>query len=64
MVIPTHYLNHTTSYTLTTLQDADEWVKAQKSHKLLDSASLSLNAADLAGRNGEVLYFGHNAVTA
>ena len=64
VVIPTHYLNHTTSYTLTTLQDADEWVKAQKSHKLLDSASLSLNAADLAGRNGEVLYFGHNALTA
>ena len=31
VVIPTHYLNETTSYTLTTLQVADEWVEAQNS---------------------------------
>ncbi|MEM0908673.1 MAG: MBL fold metallo-hydrolase [Pseudomonadota bacterium] len=62
VVIPTHYLNETTSYTLTTLQDADAWVKGQKSFKMLDGAKLSLNAADVAGMDGEFLYFGHNAL--
>jgi L-ascorbate metabolism protein UlaG (beta-lactamase superfamily) len=64
VVIPTHYLNETTSYTLTTLQPADEWVKSQKSYKMLDSASLSLAAADVAGMDREFLYFGNNALTA
>lgn len=63
IVIPTHYLNETTSYTLTTLQPADEWVTAQKSYRMLDSAQLSLNAADVAGMNKEFMYFGHNALT-
>ena len=36
VIIPTHYLSETTSYTLTTLQHADEWVKSQKSYKMLD----------------------------
>lgn len=63
VVIPTHYLNETTSYTLTTLQDADEWVKSQASYKMLDSASLSLNAADVSTMKQEFLYFGHNAQT-
>ncbi|MDP5217977.1 MBL fold metallo-hydrolase [Ruegeria sp. 2205SS24-7] len=63
IVIPTHYLNETTSYTLTTLQNADDWVKSQKSYKMLDSASLSLEAGDIAGRDREFLYFGHNALT-
>ncbi|MCL6283241.1 MBL fold metallo-hydrolase [Ruegeria sp. 2012CJ41-6] len=63
IVIPTHYLNETTSYTLTTLQNADEWVKSQQSYKMLDSASLSLEAGDIAGRDREFLYFGHNALT-
>ena len=49
VVIPTHYLSETTSYTLTTLQSADEWVKGQKSYKMLDSAALSLSAGDVAG---------------
>jgi L-ascorbate metabolism protein UlaG (beta-lactamase superfamily) len=64
VVIPTHYLNETTSYTLTTLQPADEWVKSQKSYKMLDSASLSLAAADVAAMDREFLYFGNNALTA
>ncbi|MFA3918194.1 MBL fold metallo-hydrolase [Ruegeria hyattellae] len=63
IVIPTHYLNETTSYTLTTLQNADEWVKSQQSYKMLDSASLSLEAGDIAGRDREFMYFGHNALT-
>ncbi|MEQ8896205.1 MAG: MBL fold metallo-hydrolase [Roseovarius sp.] len=64
VIIPTHYLNETTSYTLTTLQNADEWVKAQKSYRMLDSASLSLNAGEVSGMDREFLYFGHNALTA
>lgn len=64
VVIPTHYLNETTSYTLTTLQDADEWVKSQQSYRMLDGASLSLEAAQVAGMDREFLYFGHNAMTA
>lgn len=64
VIIPTHYLNETTSYTLTTLQHADDWVKSQKSYKMLDSASLSLEAGDVAGMDREFMYFGHNALTA
>ncbi|MBD0865816.1 MAG: MBL fold metallo-hydrolase [Rhodobacteraceae bacterium] len=64
VIIPTHYLNETTSYTLTTLQDADEWVKSQNSYQMLDSARVSLNAGDVAGMNREFMYFGHNAMTA
>ena len=62
VIIPTHYLNETTSYTLTTLQDADEWVKSQSSYKMLDSASLSLEAGDVAGMNSEFMYFGNHAL--
>ena len=61
VVIPTHYLNETTTYTLSTLQPADDWVKSQKSYKMLDSPSLSLAAADVAGMDREFLYFGSNA---
>ena len=64
IVIPTHYLNETTSYTLTTLQAVDDWVKAQQSHKMLEGASLSLNAAEVAGMNKEFMYFGNHALTA
>ena len=63
VVIPTHYLSETTTFTLSTLQDADDWVTAQPSYKMLDGASLSLNAADVAGMDREFLYFGHNAQT-
>ena len=64
VVIPTHYLNETTSYTLTTLQNADEWVQSQENYTMLDSASLSLNAAEVSGMDREFMYFGHNAHTA
>lgn len=63
VVIPTHYLSETTSYTLTTLQTADAWVTQQASYQMLDGAGLSLNAAELADMKSEFLYFGHNAVT-
>lgn len=63
VIIPTHYLSETTSYTLTTLQDADEWVKSQKSYKMLDSASLKLEAGEIAGMNSEFMYFGNHALT-
>ena len=61
IVIPTHYLSEATTYTLSTLQPADEWVKAQQSFKMLDSASLSLAAADVQAMDREFMYFGHNA---
>ncbi len=64
IVIPTHYLNETTTYTLSTLQTADDWVKGQKSYKMLEGASLTLAAAEVAGMDREFLYFGHNAQTA
>ena len=64
VVIPTHYLNEVTTYTLSTLSPADEWVKAQKSFKFLDSASLKLEAASLTGMDREFLYFGNNVQTA
>ena len=64
VVIPTHYLNETTTYTLSTLEPVDDWVKSQKSYRMLDTANLSLVASELAEMDREFLYFGHNAVTA
>ncbi len=64
VVIPTHYLSETTSYTLTTLQSADEWVQAQNSYRTLDGPSLTLNAEEIAGMRKEFLYFGNHAHTA
>lgn len=64
IVIPTHYLSETTTYTLSTLQPADEWVKAQKSFKLLDKPTLDLAAADVSRMDREFMYFGNNALTA
>ena len=64
IVIPTHYLSETTSYTLTTLQSADEWVMDQGSYKMLDGPSLALNAGKVAGMQKEFLYFGNHAHTA
>lgn len=60
VVIPTHYLSESTTYTLSTLQPADEWVKSQKSFKMLDGASLKLAAADVSSMDKEFMYFGHN----
>ena len=63
VVIPTHYLNETTTYTLSTLRDADEWVKSQKSYKMLESANLSLIATDVGSMDREFMYFGSNTQT-
>jgi len=64
VVIPTHYLSETTTYTLSTLQPADEWVEQQKSFKMLEGASLQLAASEVSGMDREFLYFGHHALTA
>ena len=61
IIIPTHYLSETTTFTLSTLQPADEWVKGQKSFTMLDSANLSLASAEVAKMDREFMYFGHNA---
>ncbi|QPC43083.1 MBL fold metallo-hydrolase [Kaustia mangrovi] len=61
IVIPTHYLGETTTYTLSTLQPADEWVKSQKSYKMLDGPALTLAAAEVSGMDREFLYFGDHA---
>jgi len=62
VVIPTHYLCEGVSLTLTTLQNADEWVNSQKSKKTLDNGSLSLAAADVKQMDKEFMYFGSNTV--
>ncbi|MEM1382711.1 MAG: MBL fold metallo-hydrolase [Pseudomonadota bacterium] len=64
VVIPTHYLSETTTYTLSTLAPADDWVKGQKSFQMLGSATLPLVGAEIAAMDREFLYFGHNALTA
>lgn len=62
VVIPTHYLNETTTYTLSTLQNADKWVKDQKSFKMLDGPAMKLASADVAKMDREFMYFGHHAL--
>lgn len=64
IVIPTHYLNEATTYTLSTLAPAEEWVKSQKNHKLLDKPALALAAAEVAKMDREFLYFGSHVQTA
>ncbi len=64
IVIPTHYLGEATTYTLSTLQPADEWVQSQKSFKMLDGPSMKLAASDVAGMDREFMYFGSNVQTA
>lgn len=61
IVIPTHYLSETTTYTLSTLQPVDEWVKGQKSFKMLKSPSLKLAAADVSKMDREFMHFGNEA---
>ena len=63
IVIPTHYLAESTTYTLSTLAPADDWVKAQKSYSMLDSASLSLAAEEVSAMDREFMYFGGNVQT-
>lgn len=63
IVIPTHYLNETTTLTLSTLAPADEWVESQKSYTKLDGASITLAADGIADMNREFQYFGGNVVS-
>ena len=63
VIIPTHYLSETTTYTLSTLQDADKWVKELKSFKMLDGPSMKLASADVAKMDREFMYFGSHALT-
>jgi L-ascorbate metabolism protein UlaG (beta-lactamase superfamily) len=64
IVIPTHYLNEATTYTLSTLAPADEWVKSQKSYKMLDKPALMLAAAEVSKMDREFMYFGGYVQTA
>ena len=64
IVIPTHYLNEATTFTLSTLAPADEWVKSQKSYKMLDKPALMLAAAEVSKMDREFMYFGGNVQTA
>lgn len=61
IIVPTHYLNETTTYTLSTLQTADDWVARQKNRRTLDSPEIELHPEDVSGMNREVFYFGHEA---
>lgn len=63
IVIPTHYLSETTTYTLSTLQPADAWVDSQKSVTKLDKGSLTLASAEVSQMDREFMYFGHHALT-
>ncbi len=58
IVIPEHYLTKGASITLTTLGTAEEWVTAQASHELLDSATLQLNASEIRQKSKHAVYFG------
>ena len=62
VVIPTHYLGEETTYTLSTLQPADDWVNAQQNRKTLDGPSIQLESAEISKMNREFMYFGHNVV--
>jgi hypothetical protein len=61
-VIPTHYLCEGTTLTLSTLQNADEWVDMQKSKRNLDSSTLKFAAKEIAAMDREFLYFGSNVM--
>lgn len=61
-VIPTHYLNESTTYTLSTLQPCRDWVEEQSSYRHLDGPELELNKDELDGMKTEVLHFGDHAL--
>jgi L-ascorbate metabolism protein UlaG (beta-lactamase superfamily) len=61
IVIPTHYRAPGVSSTLSTLQTADDYVRGQKSKRILDNAKLSLSAGAISSSDREFYYFGSNA---
>lgn len=60
VIIPEHYLTKGASITLTTLGSAAEWTKKQKSHTMLDSATIKLKAEEVRKLDRHVMYFGDN----
>jgi L-ascorbate metabolism protein UlaG (beta-lactamase superfamily) len=60
VVIPEHYLTAGASITLTTLGTAEEWVKKQPNHTILDKPTIKLNPTDVRKMKRHVLYFGAN----
>lgn len=64
VVIPTHWLNESTTYTASTLQPADDWAKGQRSCTMLDRPSRKLAPPDIAQMDREFLYFGNNVPAA
>lgn len=61
IAIPHHYLVPETTFVTSTLMPAEEWVKTHP-HTLLDTASIEIDRADLAGKSGYVYYFGSNTM--
>jgi L-ascorbate metabolism protein UlaG (beta-lactamase superfamily) len=64
-VVPAHYFLNGFTSPVSGLESADEWVKDQeKVHRAdvrrLDSADLTLNAAELRGSHHRVYYFGNH----
>lgn len=62
LAVPHHYLVPETTFVTSTLQPAEEWAKTHP-HTMLDKPAVEVSAADLAGKQGHVYYFGsHNLV--
>ena len=64
-VIPAHYSLNGLTTDVSGLESADEWVKDQEKVpradvRRLDSADLTLNAAELRGSHHRVYYFGNH----
>jgi L-ascorbate metabolism protein UlaG (beta-lactamase superfamily) len=64
-IVPAHYFLNGFTSPVSGLESADEWVKDQeKVHRAdvrrLDSADLTLNAAELRGSHHRVYYFGNH----
>ena len=57
VAIPHHYLVPAITFVTPTLQDAQEWTKAHE-HTTLQSDTVELDKASLAGKKGHVMYFG------
>jgi L-ascorbate metabolism protein UlaG (beta-lactamase superfamily) len=60
VVIPIHYAIEGMSSALNMLRSAEDWVSSQKSRRLAEGGRLTLNAADIAGKEREVHYFGNH----
>ena len=59
VAIPHHYLVPETTFYTSTLTPATEWAQTHE-HTMLATPSIELSVADLAGKQGHVMYFGSN----